>query len=184
MTPFYQPGKYKGVVTDQALGKNTKTGTPQFVLRVRIVAKLIDGNEELCKVQQERTIYMYLSEKAAKYTIEKLQGIGFAGSSIRQLDLSHSDAHDFREQVVELVCNHEDDQNGDEREKWDLVWGSGGIEITPLDAAEARKLDALFGKSLKAGNGAAPPAKRQQQPKPVAVAAHGNDDPSDDDVPF
>lgn len=179
MTPFYLPGKYKGAVIDQALGKNHKN-TPQFVLRVQIKARLVDGNEEIVKVQQDRSIYMYLSEGAAPYTIEKLQGIGFEGRSIRQLDLNHEDAHDFRGQIIDLICNHEEDQNGESREKWELQWGSGAIEITPLDAAEARKLDALFAKSL---GGAKAPPKKTQKPRsePQAVPAGGI---SDDDVPF
>lgn len=180
MQPFYKEGKYKAEVVNQALGKNTK-GTPQFILKCRILSLVNDGGVDENVRQYERSVYMYLSEKAAEYTIQKLKDIGFNGASIRQLDLEHQNAHDFRAQVIELDCRYDEDQNGDMREKWDLAFaGSGEIEITPLNAAETRKLDALFGKSLAA------PAKTQ-------VKANGTQAPAtavenavvaDDDIPF
>lgn len=186
MQPFYQEGRYRAEVINQALGKNNK-GTPQFVLKVHIASMLVDGEET--RVQQyDRTIYMYLTEKSAEYTLDKLKGIGFEGTSIRQLDPNHQGCHSFIGMQIELDCKHEEDQNGDLREKWDLAFnGSNDIEITPLDAAEARKLDALFGKSL--GGTKPAPAKKTatRQPVPVAVADtsnYNNPEIDDDSIPF
>ena len=108
--PYYEEGSYEAEVVQQALGKNQK-GTPQFVLRVRILHQFVNGERMNVRNQYERTIYMYLTEGAAPYTIEKLESIGFAGTSFRELDPNESDHCDFRGQPVNVVCKHEPDQN-------------------------------------------------------------------------
>ena len=45
MTPFYEPGTYKALVTGQQLGK-TKTGKPQFVLRVTPYAMYVPSEPD------------------------------------------------------------------------------------------------------------------------------------------
>jgi hypothetical protein len=179
VSTFYQEGRYKGEVVNQALGKNQRTSTPQFVLRFRVMC-MIDGDRDVSVRQQyERTVYMYLSEKSAPFTIKKLQEAGFSGSSIRQLDLSHPEAQSFVGQYMEFQCVHEEGKDGEIREKWDLAYksGNGDIEITPLEPAEARKLDALFGATLKITPAAAP---KTAPARPVTTT----DPISNDDIPF
>ena len=188
MEPFYEPGRYGAEVVNQALGK-AKTGTPQFVLKCKILYALVNGEQVGLRQQYERSIFMYLSENAAKYTIEKLQEIGFDGSSFRQLDLSHANPCDFRTKQIMLDCKHEEDQNGVARERWDLAWtGSGEIEITPLDAAEIRKLDSLFGKSLGGAKSQPKPAQHnraaKEEPVTIGASVQYNPEVNDDDIPF
>lgn len=181
MSAFYEEGRYRAEIINQALGKNKNTGTPQFVLKVQILAAADGDGERVVRQQYERTIYLYLSENAAPYTIEKLKGMGFDKASFCQLDLEHPQAHDFRGLHVELMCRHEKDNTGESREKWDVAFiGSGAIDNTPLDAAEARKLDAMFGKSFA---GAKPLPTAKQKPAAVAVKEIA-DVITDDDIPF
>ena len=175
MQPFYKEGRYRAEVVNQGLGKS-KTGTPHFALRVKMLSQLVNG-EEFDVRDYERTIYVYLNDKTVKYTIEKLERLGFDGSSFRQLDPSDPNACSFVGKLLELDCRHEE-YNGEMSEKWDLAYaGSGELNLTPLEPTEVRKLDALFGKSLSNG-------KPATKPKPATAPVAEAGPITDDDIPF
>src|SRR3990167_10347881 len=141
MPAYYSAGRYHALIVNQAIGKNGK-GTPQFVLRCKILDEIVNDEYRSVRQQYERSLYLYLSDGAAEYTLKKLKSLGFDGTTVRQLDLNHPQACDFRNKEIVLVCKWEK-YNGEDVEKWEVVWeGSGEIEdVAPLDAAEARKLD-------------------------------------------
>jgi len=170
MTTYYAQGPYRAEVIDQGLSQSS-TGNPQIFLRIQILESL-DINP-ITVEQYERTIYWTLTEKTIEFTLDKLVQLGFKGASFRQLDPLHQGHHSFIGQQIEVYCKIELYQ-GKEREKWDLSFSGGGPE--PLDEAEARKLDAMFGRKLKEKCGAAAASTGMQPnddppPKPQGVSA-------------
>ncbi len=177
MTIFYTIGEYKCEVVDQGLS-NSKTNNPQIWLRVRILESIDRPDEKVD--QYERTIYWTLTEKTIDFTVEKLELLGFAGQSFRDLDPNVQGHHSFIGQQIDCYCKHET-YEGKEREKWDLS-NPGAKMPDPLSESDARRLDALFGRKLKdrfKKSGAA--AKKE---KPVPLAAEVAAVASDDDIPF
>ncbi len=206
--PYYDIGTYRGIITDQALGK-ASTGTAQFILKFRIIGPLgADGEPiELAATQQyERTMYRAITERTIDYVMEDLEKLGFQGASFKQLDLNAPNACDFRGHEIDFYCGRDKDQQGNDREKWSLAFGARAINAEPLDAQKSRELDTLFGKALKQrfgaartnSNGAAKPAAqrpatqaaaqargaRAPEPEPPEPPEYLQGDPSDDDVPF
>ena len=146
--PFYQQGVYVVEVVGQALGK-AMTGTPQFILRFKVLGTPVPDSDSFDSVSQqyERTLYMALTEKTAPYVKENLEKLGFNGGSITILDPGHAQHQSFVGNQIDMYCKHEADQNGNVREKWQISRGAGGIKADPLDQREMRQLDALFGKN-------------------------------------
>jgi hypothetical protein len=180
-SPFYQPGQYVAEVTQQALGE-AGTGTPQFVLRVKILGRPDPAEpDSYVPVQQyERTIYRAITENTIDYVMEDLKTLGFAGNSFSDLDPASPNHQSFAGKQIDVYCKHEDDQKGNTREKWGLSGRQKALEVKPLDSKKTRSLDSLFGKNLKTIAQTAKPAAVQRS---VAVAdnPHGI---TDDDVPF
>lgn len=164
--PFYASARYRAKVLEQALGK-AQTGTTQFILKVRILECLTPVSD----VQQyERTIYMAITESTMQYVVPKLQSIGYTRDSLRYLSPSEPNHHSFVGQEINVFCKHENDRNGDLREKWDIARSDGSskpLEVTPVDKPALRNLDMLFGKALKeAGATTNKPAKPMPPPRP------------------
>jgi len=173
--PFYEEGYYRCEIMSQAMTK-AKTGTPAFVLRFRVIQST--SGENVPK-QYERTCYRYITEKTMPYFQRDLQTLGFNGHSLRQLDPMAADHVSFVGQPVEMRCAHEDDNNGEPRERWDIALqqAASQIEGEPLDSASYRQLDALFGASKKEGGSPRPtPRPRAEQQANMEV--------TDSDVPF
>jgi len=148
MSAFYEPGNYVCHVVDQAF-QMTKTNRPMLVLRVRVTHKVIDEglpSEQLHPVQDyERTIRLVVveeNEKSMEMMMRKLRYAGFMGDSFRDLKLVDCD--------IRASCR-ESTYEGQPTEDWDLM-------LPPLASSEplegdpklVRKLDALFGRQLKA----------------------------------
>lgn len=181
--PFYEQGNYVGEVVQQALGE-ASTGTPQFVLRVKVLGKPDPGDpSSFVPVQQyERTIFCSITANTIGFFTEQLQALGFTGSSFAQLDPSSAGFQNFTGRQLDLYCKHEpDNKTGDLREKWQISSSSRKpLEITPLSSKKTRELDSLFGKALKGPSVNSP---RQQPPTPQYATA-GAMEITDDDVPF
>ena len=144
MSTFYAEGRYACEITQQAMTK-ASTGTPQFVLKFRVLS-LADGGK--VTHQYERTCYRAITEKTVEYLKKDLDALGFEGGSLRRLDPENGDHQSFVGQQCEFDCRHEPHyQTGEPQEKWGVAWTSSGgaIEGEPLDPASYRKLDALFG---------------------------------------
>lgn len=196
----YEEGRYWVKVTGQAFGKSKKKGTPEFSLRVlvkgRINPEQPDGDLLPCN-QNERTIYLYITEGTAEFVLRDLERIGFDKSSFKFLNPSNEHFHDFRDAEFEALCDHEE-YEGKQNEKWRFAKPRGQMDVAPLEADEVRKLDALFGKQLakvgkkSAGNGSpAPPAEPKGELVGVSdvqrnAAPKSSPDmpPTEDSIPF
>ena len=83
--------------------------------------------------------WLYLSEKAAKYTIEKLRILGWTGNDVSEVTMN-----DLKNEV-EIVVAMEDDQNGvsKARVKWINAPGGAGIKAgSPMADAQKKALGA------------------------------------------
>lgn len=177
MAIFYEKGRYRCRITDQALGKAT-TGTPQFALKFTVLHRIVSPGSFADVTQYERTAYFYITEKTAARFGENLHNLGFTGSSFKQLDLEHPQAHDFRDSEVDMYCGEDANLQGEPKERWGVARPSTGLDIQPLDNKSVRELDNLFGKHLKPVSGG---------PKPVAAPAPADKSewqPDDSDIPF
>lgn len=174
MKPYYEVGVHVGRVIQQALTESNG-GTPQFLLRVKVLGRgLADGSYEPHGQQFERSIYLPLTEKTLEWVVPQLQAIGFTGRSIAQLDPDHPQAHSFVGQDIDLYCGR-DEYKGVEKEKWGISSGPKEFVSKTLDPKALRKLDALFGKAL--GSKAVPV-------KPTAPDVEDDTEITDEDIPF
>lgn len=164
MSIFYQEGPYVGEIISQALGK-AKTGTPQFILQF----KVLDGGPVYT-----RTIFMAITEKTVEFVVAALEKLGYGAGTFGALDPSHPNHESFVGRQIDVYCRHENDQNGNLREKWSISRGASAFKVDPLDNRELRKLDALFGKQLPK------PAPVSSPPRPLADGTVI----TDDDIPF
>jgi len=174
--PYYDVGLHVGLIVSQQLTE-AKTGTAQFVMRVKIMgAPTGDGGYDPYTNQYERTIYMALTEKTIDFVAPQLQKLGFTGTSLGQLDPNSPNHQSFVNNYADLWCSHKDDQQGNPRESWGI--SQDQPEREPLDPKKLRQLDSLFGKALRATG----------KPAPVTVQRPSRVDDineiTDDDIPF
>ena len=134
----------------------------------------------------ERTIYMVITEKTAQFIVENLHKLGYRAESFGPLDPSHAAHQSFVGQQFDAYCKHEPDQSGNIRERWQISRGSATVEIKPLEAKDVRKLDMLFGKTLKAGSPSAPRQTQAKTTQPASQEAVLSDGTyiDDSDIPF
>jgi hypothetical protein len=170
--PYYNEGLHVGTVLGQGLSE-AGTGTAQFLLRVKVLGEVTgdDGSYQPSDRQYERSIYMALTEKTRDFVVDNLKLLGFDGSSMAQLDLSHPKAVSFVGKQVDLWCKH-DAYNGKTSEKWSLAMPRK--EMESLDAKKMRQLDSLFGKALASKPKSTKPEDENQDPTQI----------TDDDIPF
>jgi hypothetical protein len=172
--PFYAPGRYRCEVVQQGIGE-AKTGTPQFVLKFRV---LEFENGEPVHSQYERTSFNSITDKTMEYFVKKLAAIGFERESLKYLDPAYTGYQSFVGNIVVMFCIHDkDSQTNESREKWDIAYinSSEPLELKPVDSGKLRQLDVLFGAASKT---------KKPAPKPQPIAVMAGDQPSDDDVPF
>lgn len=178
MAVFYEQGRYRCQITDQAIGE-ANTGTPQIAIKFRVLETEIG---EPVDQQYERTAYLFITENAAARTIEVLKELGFSKGSFKFVDKSVEGYHDFTGQEITAFCTH-DTYNNQVKEKWGIAIGGGPLEVKPMESRKIRELDSLFGKALTGG------ARPTQSRTAAAVADHYDEGPpnlptTDDDVPF
>lgn len=116
-------GMFTGRVVEETamIGKNEKTGNEEVILEV----KLADGGTG--------RVFLSFTEKAAKYSIEKLKACGWKGGNSLAGVGDNEVQISIRPEVFE----------GKEREKWDIY---AGPKLQPM-AATAK--DAFFAKLNK-----------------------------------
>lgn len=177
MSAFYEKGLYRVEFVNQQLGQ-AQTGTPQFVIRFRVLG--IYGNDgEVHPVDEyERNAFLYITEKTMPFFTENLETLGLRIESFKELDPSHPRAAVLRGEG-DMWCNIETDKKNpnETREKWGVP--KGVFDVVPLSPSEAGKLDNMFGAALKKAS-ANKPKPTAAKPGPVAIA----DGISNDDVPF
>lgn len=199
MSIYYAEGRYRCKVIEQGLGE-AKTGTPQFVLRVKV---LETENGEPVKTQYERTSFQAITDRTMPYVAKKLAALGFNENSLRYLDPAVDGYQDFVGQMVLMECKYEPDlKTNEDREKWDICFGGAGdpLDLKPVDPYKLKNLDILFGESAKVqkapAGSKAPVAPRpasaprsyaaprqQAAPEPPSHPSEGYI-PNDTDLPF
>lgn len=183
MSVFYQQGRYRGRVTKQAMGETSK-GNPQFVLTFLVIGVYEGDDLETCSQSYERSVFRVINENTIKYVLEDLKQLGYTRDSFKFLDPSATNFHNFAGEEYDFVCDHET-YEGKDREKWQLARDGSGFEVKPLASDKMRKLDALFGKGLRASAPlASAPRGRAQSSAAVAEDDGPPNTPIDDDVPF
>lgn len=180
MSVYYSSGPYIGRVLEQALGESKNKGTPQLVLKFQIINEVdrITGERLELREQQERWVYIYLTEKAMDMALKALKALGYRKNSLRFLDPTIEGFHNFAGTEVELYCKHEE-YEGEQQERWSV---NTPFESKPVDASSIRKLDALFGKGLKELVASGDPkatGKVNDALEEAAAAVQGKDD-----IPF
>lgn len=171
-------GRYRVRVVSQSFSES-KSGKPQFVLRVVPIGRYNferpGGALDTCH-DEERGIYMTITDKSIDYVVDKLAALGFDGRSFSELDPETPNHVSFVGKEIDAVCKHEEYQ-GKVGEKWDVSLASTAPGAT-LDSAGVRKLDALYGSKLKRGVGNAKLVKRE------VAQASANGNVTEDDIPF
>jgi hypothetical protein len=164
MPAEFEPGRYKFKVTGQGFAAS-KSGTEFFYL---------GGIPQTHDMPYQRTIRLYISEKAKWSTAEKLRSIGWMASKWSTLDPATPGYHNFTGQTIEVVCKHEE-YKGEMQEKWELPFGKE-TEAAPADHSIAGRLDTKF------------PLEEEKKPKvdrsrkPLAESLAEIE--GDDDLPF
>lgn len=151
-------GTYKARAYDAALGVSSK-GTEQIAVAFRVTEGDYAG--------QSITYYGFFSEKTVDRTLESLRHMGWTGD-----DLTSLDGIDANE--VEIVVDHEEDQQGEMRARvrWVNKPGSGLAMKERMSPQAAKAFAAkMKAKAIKSrANGGAQPQRTTQQ------AAQFNDD--------
>lgn len=180
--PYYDPGRYWGKITRQALGQSSK-GNPQLVITFLVLGRMNpeDPEGELlpCGQNYERSVYRTITDKTIDYVLEDLATLGFNGTSFGQLDPGVANHQSFIGQELALSCNHEPHyETGQPREVWGIARDGSGPVIKPLEPQAVRKLDALFGKALKAHKPAAKPAVKPESKAEENLASQSDQKPT------
>lgn len=146
----------KGGITTTA-----KTGTPQVELSISVTHSATEDAWKEFDAPQDRTIYLFLSEAAFKYTKANLESLAFNGDFANM-----KFGTKFTEEGLEVECQHEEYQ-GKVREKWNLP--GGAREVKPASADIMRKLNAQW----KSQSQPKPPAGKPKPAKPSGTSIPG-----------
>ena len=161
MAAFYKGGLYVGECTGQFTGQSDNANkTPYFALKFLIKAR-VENEQEHTVESSERTVYLYLSEKALPMTTEVLAFLGYDKDSLKFLNPEQQGFFNFAGQRCDLWCKVEDYQ-GDTKEKWSV--STPRKPVTPIDDKELRRLDSLFGKAIRSQRGPGMPAATPAAP--------------------
>lgn len=156
---MFQSGKYWGKIKDAVYTKGEKSSAIAIVIDVTHQAGA-NGWEAI--PPQERTIFLYDTEKAWPYTEEKLVNLGFNGDfASMKFDPKFSD------EGLGVECEVEEYQ-GKTREKWNLS-RLGGLNLERADDATIRTMNAKW--KAKHGGAKAAPAKPAAPATPARSTA-------------
>jgi hypothetical protein len=163
----YGDGRYlvRGVGQEFA---EASTGTPQFELRVLVLSCVEPFNDSVPQFQ--RTLYMYLTEKARGRTLHDLHVLGYPGESLSGVDPDNAERFfSFTGREFELLCKGEPDLQGKRRERWSVP-----PVKRPLAKDKLREMDRQMARERQKANG----------PVTAAVAPPPSDGVTEEDVPF
>lgn len=178
MAQFNQ-GVYVCRVTKQGFDESKEKKTPYFWLEFQALGQVNPDDPEGplfgCD-EWLRNVSLWLTEKTADRTRDKLIALGWNGE--RWQDLEPGGAHSFEGVELRLQCTHE--QTDDKvYEKWDFPFD--GPKEQKHTTGIARSVDALFGRAKKPAS--QPPT--QPRPKPAAQsAARPEPAMATEDIPF
>lgn len=168
MGVYYNEGRYKAEILEQGF-TDAKTGTPQFVLAIRIFE-----TENGDPVNEgERFVFQAITENTIEFLLKDLRALGYEGNSLQPL----ADGNQFVGKQAIFFVKHETNRDGQKQERWNVYRGGGNASIeslTKTDPSKLRNLDVLFGR-----------AARQQKPLTKSAPPPANfGDPLDSDVPM
>lgn len=127
-------GIYTGEVISQELTRSSNNHI-QFELKFSNLVHAIDGAID---PEIRRTVYLYLTDKAAEYTVKKLSAAGFVGQ-VNQFQLTDPDAISIIGNEVALRMRTNDRGNED----WDILTKKDDT-VRAIDPAEALQLGAQW----------------------------------------
>lgn len=103
-----EPGEYTGIIKSVTAGTSGEKDTPCIAVEFLV--------EEL---DIYRTVYIYMTEATAKYSVRKLEALGFNG------DFENPECAAVAIKLRMYIEQYE----GNEKERWDLAsWGGGGLK--------------------------------------------------------
>ena len=141
------PGTYRGYLKEAVTSEGKDASLRMEVMFAIRHVSHDDAWQEIAEA--ERTIYLYLSEKARPYTDAKLKALGFNGD----FESPIFDAR-TREEGIDLVCRHEQ-YDGNTGERWELKnWKS---KAKPAATDKLKRLNALWNTSNKQSPISGPP---------------------------
>jgi len=166
-SPKFQAGSYymRDVVCGLGEASNARK-TPYLYLAGKITHRSEGGQWVPCG-DSERTVYLYLSEGAFPYTVEKLDRLGFNG------DFENPSLSGIADGVG-VECVHEDYQ-GSPHEKWELPSdGAKTREHATPTSDSVRRLNALYANHKRNDSAPPPPPLAVEEPyRPVHPADAG-----------
>ena len=172
MSPYYKPGTYRVRIIEQAFGE-TKNGNPMITFRIQprgVVYNFGLDDEHLEPITDPFDRHMRLvvsdNEKQKEFAIKKLRFAGFKGNRFENLQLEGKEVY--------ATCA-EGHYEGKETEEWELALPP--LERDPLehDPTVAKRLNALFGKTLTSSASEEQEASEDYTQAPVD---------GDDNIPF
>lgn len=157
-------GRYKCRATEGALSE-TNDGKPQVAVDIVIT------EEECDYTGQHRTWYGSFTEKSQDRTLQSLRLLGWQGDDLSNLvGLGDTEAW--------VTIAHEEDQEGNTRDRAAWINGSGGLQVKKLMDEGAAKAFAermkghVLAHNAKSGAGGSSP-NAAASGKPAAAAASG-----------
>lgn len=169
MSAYYKTGLHVGECIGQFTGQSDNANkTPYFALKFNIRAR-VEDEREIPVDPGERTIYLYLSEKALEMSVDVLAHLGYDKDSLKFLNPEVQGFYDFTGKVTDLWCKEEQYQ-GKMKEKWSVSMPRK--PVTPIEDKELRRLDSLFGKAIRARRG--PGIPEVSTPATPVAASSGN----------
>jgi len=163
------PGKYWMAAPEYGTGITDK-GKPYFYFTGDITYRADDDAWIDLDPPIQRTIWLYLTDKAMPFTADKLDALGFNG------DFSSPKFEQLGDGIV--VAYSIDRYQGKQKERWDLAIGNHrGFEHDPIDIQTIRRLNAEY----KRQKGTTPDPPKPQSPAGPSPATEGV---NKDDIPF
>ncbi len=157
MSKSFAEGVYSGMVLDHRLEK-ASTGTPQFVMSVRIVGKVGDDGQVQPCPSAERSFKHSIGNEASiqRLSLELRRVLHF--SDLNQLAHKEPGGSGLVGKTIKLTCYLEP-LDGRMVERW------GILRSEPLAADEVQSLQCRFGDVLQRMNARfAPPANGSSEP--------------------
>jgi hypothetical protein len=137
MLPQFPEGLYLAKVINQYFTTSSQKETTGFCLQTRIL-KSLDNPDDKCGAL--RVITFWLTDNTYMRVFRELKSLGFDGDSLEDLDPDSESFHDLSQREIHLKCTHEEDQNGELREKWNLH-----LERPPLqDKSALRRFNRMW----------------------------------------
>lgn len=174
----YSPGRYRCKIVEQGFSESREKKTPCFAIKVKVIGLVDQTNGDLLPCDSyERTVTLWLTDNTIENAIRNVRSLGFDGASFRELDPEVPGHTTLVGTEADFLCDHED-YNGKAMERWEFP----PPEARHLERVSglSKKLDALFGKSLKAAAGPKATVAKSKQEGAAAPAG-----PSEkDEIPF